>query len=375
VEILYVFPEPLPLPRARGIQVAHTVAALCAQGLGVHLVHARADGGPEPFASYGLPEPEGLRRSVLSRGLPGPLKDLPVRSNKLFHGRLRPLLASMPPGLVMVRHLKSALWLLRHAPGIPLLYEAHEVFAETARTGRGGQVGAMEAFVLDHAAGVVAQSQATARGLAERYRTRRTIHVVPNGVAVPETLPAKPWAEAGQRVLYSGNLFGWKGADVLVEAARWLPGLSIKILGGDPQDVETLRHRIPATGARVKLAGRVPPAAVAEQLARGCIAVLPNRDVPESRWTSPLKLFEYMAAGCAIVASDLPAIREVLAEDEAQWVRPGDAEALAAGIRELVKDPARAEGMGARVWQRARAYTWEARSRRLVAIMREVAND
>jgi glycosyltransferase involved in cell wall biosynthesis len=375
VDVLYIFPEPLPLPRARGIQVAHTVASLCAHGVGVHLVHARADGDSEPFASYGLPQPEGLRRSVVSRGLPGPLGTLPVRSTKLFHWRLGPLLARQPARLAMVRHLKTAVWLLRHAPAVPLVYEAHEVFAETAPKGRTEEVGAMEAFVLGKAAAVVAQSEATARGLAQRYAIHRTIHVVPNGVTVPETLPAKSWSEAGQHVLYSGNLFGWKGADVVVDAARWLPGLSITILGGDPQDVEWLAQRIREAGARVKLAGRVRPAVVAEHLARSCIAVLPNRDAPESRWTSPLKLFEYMAGGCAIVASDLPAIREVLAEDEALWVCPGDPEALAAGIRELVTDPARGQRMGVRVWEKARAYSWTARGERLVQIMRELVHD
>jgi glycosyltransferase involved in cell wall biosynthesis len=77
-----------------------------------------------------------------------------------------------------------------------------------------------------------------------------------------------------------------------------------------------------------------------------------------------------MAAGCAVVAADLPSVREVLAEDEAVWAAPGDPEALAAGIRRLVKHPEQARRMGERLRERARNYTWEARTEKLVAIMR-----
>ena len=83
------------------------------------------------------------------------------------------------------------------------------------------------------------------------------------------------------------------------------------------------------------------------QLGASCIAVLPNRDDTDSRFTSPIKLFEYMAAGCALVVSDLPSLREVLGQDDAVWTAPGDAASLASAIRALAEDPERARRLAA----------------------------
>ena len=90
--------------------------------------------------------------------------------------------------------------------------------------------------------------------------------------------------------------------------------------------------------------------------------MLPNRDGPDSAFTSPIKLFEYMAAGCAIVASDLPAIREILADDDAVWIRPGEPRSLAVGLRRLAADPALARALSTRVRAKAKQYSWKQRA-------------
>jgi glycosyltransferase involved in cell wall biosynthesis len=80
-------------------------------------------------------------------------------------------------------------------------------------------------------------------------------------------------------------------------------------------------------------------------------------------------LFEYMAAGCAIVASDLPSIREILAEDDAIWFRAGDSHSLAAGLRRLSSDPELARTLAARVHAKASQYTWIARADKLCGVL------
>ena len=77
-----------------------------------------------------------------------------------------------------------------------------------------------------------------------------------------------------------------------------------------------------------------------------------------------------MAAGCAIVASDLPALRDLLADDEAVWVKPGDPASLAVGIRRLTADPALARQMGERGREKSRGYTWRARAEKLSALLK-----
>ena len=375
MNILYVFPEPLPLPRARGIQVAHTVAALAAQGIGVRLAYVPSHDGADPLAEYGVNDSDGVDRVPLSRGLPAPFSRLPIHSNRLFFRRLCRWLKQEGrerggPALIMARHLKIAHALLDEFPGIPLLYEAHEVFAEVAPPDKRERLARIEESVLRRAAALVAVTHGVADDLKKRYRLDREIHVLPDAVAWPAQIPQKPWHEAGRHIIYAGSFFPWKGAQDLVAAAEWLPGCRIELIGGSPERIREYQQQVPANGAEVVFAGHLPHIETLKALSEACIAVLPNRAEPNSLWSSPLKLFEYMAAGCAVVAADLPSVREVLAEDEAVWAAPGDPEALAAGIRRLVKRPEQARRMGERLRQRARNYTWEARTEKLAAIMR-----
>jgi glycosyltransferase involved in cell wall biosynthesis len=94
-----------------------------------------------------------------------------------------------------------------------------------------------------------------------------------------------------------------------------------------------------------------------------------------SRYTSPLKLYEYLAAGRPIVASDVPAVREVVADGTtAILVPPDDPQALADGIARLLAAPVIAERIGAagRAWVRGR--TWDARAAAILAFVRRVSS-
>ena len=368
MRLLYAFPEPLPLERARGVQVAHTVAELARLGVEIELAYV-PNPPLHPLTYYGVEAPAGMRLTPLSRSLPWPLAR--IHSNRLFLWWLQRRITASPDALLFVRHLKLAAMLRQSRPGRKLVYEAHEVFSDTAPPAKRALQFEMESQVLRTATLVIANSPPTAERLRELYGERE-IAVLPNGVDWPEHLPQKDWAHAASHIAYAGSFFGWKGVADLVQAASDLSGCGITLYGGDAAQLARERGRAPAAGARLEFRGHVPQQEVMRGLASACIAVLPNRDDPDSRYTSPIKLFEYMAAGCAIVASDLPPLRAVLAEDEAAWVRPGDPVSLADGIRRLAADPERARRMGERAREKARGYTWRARAERLAGLLRSI---
>jgi glycosyltransferase involved in cell wall biosynthesis len=117
----------------------------------------------------------------------------------------------------------------------------------------------------------------------------------------------------------------------------------------------------------VTITGHVPPRDVARHLSRATMLVLPNtRSVISERYTSPLKLFEYLAFGVPIVASDLPAIREILTDGRtALLVPPDDPAALAAALTRLARSPAESAALGAAARALAPEYTWDKRAERL----------
>ena len=75
---------------------------------------------------------------------------------------------------------------------------------------------------------------------------------------------------------------------------------------------------------------------------------------------------------CAVVASDLPALRELLGEDDAVFAPAGDPAALAAAIRSLADEPEQARRLGERLFEKSRDYTWQARGARLAAVLKQV---
>ena len=174
--LLYAFPEPLPLDRARGIQTTYTVRALAAHDVGVILAHV--PGGGDPFESCALAKPDNVELVAISHRLAWPLSS--VHSGKLFFTRLADAINWSQIGAVFTRHLKLARPLLERFPRLPLVYEAHEVFADTAPEKRHNEIAALEDFVVQRAAALVANSRATARRLTERHRVTTPIEVIPN---------------------------------------------------------------------------------------------------------------------------------------------------------------------------------------------------
>jgi glycosyltransferase involved in cell wall biosynthesis len=125
---------------------------------------------------------------------------------------------------------------------------------------------------------------------------------------------------------------------------------------------------------RVTFTGLVAPGQVPEHLRNADILVLPNpASAISNHATSPLKLFEYMAAGKPIVASNLPSIGEVLTHEvNALLVAPGDAEALAGAIGNLVADADLRARLGAAARRDVAEYSWDRRAERLERLFTEV---
>src|SRR3989344_5657654 len=89
-----------------------------------------------------------------------------------------------------------------------------------------------------------------------------------------------------------------------------------------------------------------------------------------ARFMSPLKLFEYMASKKPIVATDLPTVREVLNRENSVLVRPDSARDLAAGIRQLIADPALAKRLAEQAYEDVRGYSWIRRAQTVLEFAR-----
>jgi glycosyltransferase involved in cell wall biosynthesis len=177
---------------------------------------------------------------------------------------------------------------------------------------------------------------------------------------------------AGPLVVYTGRAIAGKGVDVLLEAAPRIAELAgAVVIVGRVYEPEYLQHASDA----VRFVGFVPPAAVADYLAAADVLVLPTTpSLPYAEYTSPLKLFEYMAAERPIVASDLPVLREVLRDGEnALLYPPDDATALASAVERAWSDASLAQRLAAKALEDVDTYSWDSRAKRIVDLLERVA--
>ena len=170
-------------------------------------------------------------------------------------------------------------------------------------------------------------------------------------------------------ICYAGHLYDWKGAHVLARSMKHLANNFLAyFVGGTESDVQKFNEfvsqcKIP----NVVVVGHMPPSAVPKYLAGSHVLVLPNLNKGLSQYTSPLKLFEYMAAKRPIVASDLPALREVLRNEEnAILVEPNNPIALAEGIERVIIDKELAKRIAKKAFQDVQKYTWDKRAERIL---------
>ena len=216
--------------------------------------------------------------------------------------------------------------------------------------------------------------------LAEHYVARGAaasrVHVVPDGVdvelfrrpagAIPET-PMSRWP--GARVLYSGHLYDAKGIPTVIAAAGLIDGVTVHLLGGLDEDVQRARadadERCPG---RVVVHGRIEHAAVPAWLWDADVLLLPpSANEPSKDWTSPVKLGEYLAAGAPIVASRIPALRDLLGDRDAFWFEPDDAEDLVRALRAALSERRDSrQHRRARAAELAEGFSYKRRARRIM---------
>jgi glycosyltransferase involved in cell wall biosynthesis len=187
------------------------------------------------------------------------------------------------------------------------------------------------------------------------------------------------WDESAFIVGYVGRLHTMmmdKGVGTLVEALALVGGVSLALVGGPDDMAAALREDWLARGqaaGRFLYVGQVRPDQVPVYLSAFDVCAMPFPWTEHfAYYASPIKLFEYMAARRAIVATDLPSTAEVVTDGEsALLVPPGDSGAMAAAIRRLRDDAALRERLAANAYtQVMEHYTWEARARAILSVLR-----
>ncbi len=170
----------------------------------------------------------------------------------------------------------------------------------------------------------------------------------------------------------TGHLYAGRGADLFLALAKELPQAHFVWVGGRPADVESWKKR--AESDNITFTGFIPNQDLPLYQSAADILLMPySRSIMGSSGSadsasvaSPMKMFEYMAAGRAIVTADLPVIREVLNEKNAVFCEPDNLEDWKLGIGKLLADEPRRLSLGRQAREDVKDYTWLARAEKIV---------
>lgn len=377
MHVVFAHHEPLDASKARWVAICRTLAAMARLAPVTWLT----PDNPGRIDAYFERELATTRPIALTvRTLPSLRKRLGITFNGVFFRACRKAVEDMPRGALWLRSDKLAAYFAEKldTSSPPLVYEAHligELWAQDrgASPASARKLARIEQAVYSRARGVAAITRGLLDEIVQRYGFAGPTAVVPS--AVDLDLFSRRWSGSqANTVVYVGTLQFWKGLDTLIGAMALAPNLSLRIIGdGNEKERAELRAKIRAHGldSRVELSGRLPqhqlPAAIAS--AACAVHALPPEHSIAARFTSPLKLFEYMALGMPIVASDLPSVREVLTDGlNARLFEAGRPQALARALMEVCTNKGLAGQLSALASQDAQRYSYDERAGKLLKL-------
>lgn len=375
MNLVYLFNGRLPTEKAHGIQIAKMCEAFASEGNHVTLLssYRRNATAEDVFTFY------GLRRNFTYHQVPGiDLMWIP--------GRIAYYIQTICSAMVLVAfayHYRTSgatfyardYWTLFFLSlcGLHPVAELHDYRMKKPRW--------YVRYLLKKSRAIIVNSRGTQELLVGDYAIQKSnILIAPNGVDLDFFKSHESKEKVREELgIFGGPIIGYtgrletagmdKGVSLLIEAFGMVAHKTalLYIIGGPDIFLERYREKAKSLGLeqRIIFTGQIPHACIPRYLQAMDGVVIPLGSNQHARTTSPIKLFEYMAAGKVIIASDLPALREVVDSSVVVFFQPGDAHDLAVKIDEILSDPDRATRMARRSLERAQQYSWQSRAQHI----------
>jgi len=266
---------------------------------------------------------------------------------------------------------------LRVKVPVPYIYEVHQIYSEDYPK---SDYASRELEILKKAHRIITTTSALKKRLIDLYdldgNKIEVVHLATDIVENKRVLDHNRVLTPENKIMnlcYFGQLYHLQGIEVAIESLRYIEAdIRLHIFGGGNKRIDELTSFAKQIGvdSRVVFHGFTTPGELRRMVQElEPVLIMPSLSGGRMDYVAHSKIYEYLSYGLPIVASDLSSVREVLAEgDAAVLVKPNSAEALARGIKQVLKDSAGAARLGMQACKLALKYTWEERARQLTAI-------
>lgn len=371
MKIIYIANTQMPTDRAHGYQIAKTCEKFAAFGNEVTLIvpDRKHNLGDDIFEYYGLKNNFTIERiscfdamSFVRLGKFAFYAELGIFSLKLFFKKIE-------KDTVIYSRDIFPLFIFRMR-GFRIVYNVHNWSERRRRVTR---------LLLGLDTKIVCNSEGTRAEVIKDGFTN--VITAQNGVELSDFENLGSKIELRKKlelpldkkiVMYVGHLYGWKGVDTVVKSAKLLSDktdILFVIVGGDEGEQKEFTAKMKEERIENMLSfGNKPKKEIPKYLQSADILLLPNSAKSEEsvKYTSPIKMFEYLASGVPIVASNLPSLREVLNEKNSLLVAPDSPGALASGIEKLLNDTSLSKTLAHQAKEDVQKYTWDEYARKIL---------
>jgi glycosyltransferase involved in cell wall biosynthesis len=365
MKIIAISGSQIPSNAANSIQAMKAVHALAQLGHNVTLI---APASNQPTCTWNeLATFYGLQRELR-------VEYLPNASRRLFFLSAVRRAKSLKPDLIYVWPLQSAV--IGLLSGLPVILEMHDLPS--------GSIGPFWFRYFRDSKGkkrMAVITKALKDALTERYGAslnQSNVVLAPNGVEFERfnQLPSPSMARRSlglpeaPTVMCTGHIYAGRGVELFIELAKRHRGVRFVWAGGKQEDVEAWKSKTQAI-PNLSFIGFVHNSQLPIYQAAADVLIMPyGQEIAISsgmgnsaQVSSPMKMFEYLATGRAILASDLPVFHEVLNDDNAVFCPPEKVVAWDGALQALFDNPARREELAKRARADAQKYSWTERAK------------
>ena len=383
--ILYITNVRLPTSKAHGLQIMKSCEAFSAAGASVRLISPRLKpiSLEDPFSYYGIPKNFVLQKTLIFELVPyekwlGPLagyiQNLSFSIMAIFLGIIRGWFSNAT--IIYTRDYMTAFCLTIF--GYKPVIELHDYRSKNYRW--------RIDYILKNARAIVVNSGGTLSILRSHYKIDDSkVLIAPNGVDISffDIPQSKDESREILGLPYDKNIIGYVGSLETVDTEKGINTLirafadlcskhhntTLLIVGGPNNLVEKYKKEALEMGIsedKIIFLGHISYKKIPMYLRAIDIAVIPLLNNQFGQTTSPIKLFEYMAAGKTIVASNLPSLREYINQDSAIMFDPSDPNDLSDKIQYIMENRDFAESLANKARIDSLNHDWISRAKKIL---------
>ena len=357
MKILYLSNNRFPTEKAHGLQIAKMCEAFIQQGMDVLLM---VPNRKQPIEVDNPKEFYGLKKVIKVRYI----WNLDFLLSNVVPRKFAYFLQSFSFAISFaLRRWEYKNHIIYSRTFLPLIGYGGRWFFEAHTFPKSFAGRFFQQIFLRNASGIVCISEALAKKYGAIYKGE--ILIAHDGVDL-ELFGQFKKTGSKKIVLYTGSPYKVKGVITLAKACETLKGVTCIFLGGNKDEPEF--KQLQKIANKSEVIPYVRHSEVPKYIAEADLLVIPNsgKDRAFAEDTSPLKLFEYMASGKKILASNVPAIKAILNEKMAWFFQADDVEDLKEKIVEALNSQ---EEKGKLASQAAKKYSWTERAKEIISFL------